>query len=68
MGEKHKKVCPTLNKHFLILASPLTGCTLISLFASLIGIPIRTTSSAVGLKISAITGGIKKYKLIIKRK
>ena len=68
MGEKHKKVCPTLNKHFLILASPLTGCTLISAFASLIGIPIRIMSSAIGLKISAITGGIKMYKLIIKRK
>ena len=40
----------------------------ISAFALLFGIPIEITSSAVGLKICAITAGIKKYKSIIKKK
>ena len=40
----------------------------ISAFALLFGIPIGITSSAVGLKICAITAGIKKYKSIIKKK
>ena len=70
MSKKHKKVCTTLNyiEHFLILASTITGCVSISAFASLIGIPIRVTSSAIGLKICAITTGIKKYMSIIKKK
>ena len=55
-------------EHFLILASTITGCVSISAFASLIGIPIGITSSAIGLKICAITAGIKKYKSIIKKK
>ena len=68
MSKKHKKVCTTLNyiEHFLILASTITGCISISAFASLLGIPIGITSSAIGLKICAITAGIKKYKSIIK--
>ena len=68
MSRKHKKVCTTLNyiEHFLILASTITGCISISAFASLIGIPIGITSSAIGLKICAIAAGIKKYKSIIK--
>ena len=68
--KKHKKVCTTLNyiEHFLILASTITGCISISAFASLIGIPIGITSSAIGLKICAITAGIKKYESIIKKK
>ena len=37
-------------------------------FFSLIGIFIGITSSAIGLKIFAITAGIKKYTSIIKRK
>ena len=40
----------------------------ISAFASLIGILIGITSSVIGLKINAITAGIKKYKSIIKKK
>ena len=70
LSKKHKKVCTTLNyiEHFLILASTITGCVSISAFASLIGIPIGITSSAIGLKICAITAGIKKYKSIIKKK
>ena len=43
VSRKHKKICTTLN----------------SAFASLIGIPIGITSSTIGLKICAITAGIK---------
>ena len=70
MSKKHKKICTTLNhiEHFLVLASTITGYVSISAFASLIGIPIRITSSAIELKICAITAGIKNYKSIIKKK
>ena len=37
-------------------------------FASLLGIPIAVTSSVKGLKVCAITAGIKRYKSIIKKK
>ena len=67
---KHKKGCTTLNyiEDFLILGSTITGCISISAFASLLGIPIGIASSTIGLKICAITAGIKKYKSIIKKK
>ena len=48
--------------------STITGCISISLFASLVGIPIGIRSVAIGLKICAITAGIKKHKSIIKKK
>ena len=56
MSKKHKNVCTILNyiEHFLILASTITGCVSISDFASLVGIPIGTTSTAIGLNICAI--------------
>ena len=68
MNKKHKKVCTTSNyiEHFLIFASTITGCVSISAFASLVGIPVGITSSAIGLEICAITSGIKKLKSIIK--
>ena len=70
MSKKHKKVCTTLNyiEHFLILGSTITGCVSISSFVSLVAIPIGIKSSAIGLKICAITAGIKKYKPIIEKK
>ena len=70
MSRKHKKVCTTLNynEHFLILASSITGCISISAFASLLDIPVGITSSTIGLKICAITAGIKKFKSMIKKK
>ena len=70
MSKKHKKFCTTLDciKHFLILASVMTGCVSISVFASSVGIPIGITSSAIGLKICGIVPGIKKYKSVIKNK
>ena len=70
LSKKDKRVCATVNyiEHFLVLASVITGCILFFAFASLIGIPIWITSSALGLKICAITTGIKKYKSTIKDK
>ena len=55
-------------KIFRILGSTITGCVSISEFSSSVYIPIGITSSGRGLKICAITSGIKKYKSIIKRK
>ena len=52
--------------NLLIVVSTITGCVSISPFASLVGIPIGVTSSAIVLKICVITAGIKKYKSIIK--
>ena len=70
VSKKHKMVCTTLNyiEHFLILGSTVTGSVSICVYASLVGIPIGITSSAIGLKIFVITAAIKKYKLIIKKK
>ena len=70
ISRKHKKVCTTLNyiERPLIVASVITGCISTSAFASLLGIPIEIASSAIGLKICAITARIKKYKSIIKKK
>ena len=61
MSRKHKKACISYIEHFLILPSAITGFISISAFASLIGIPIGITSYAIGLKICAITSGIKRY-------
>ena len=55
ISKKHKKVCTTFIFH--ILATTITGCISISPFASLIGIPIGITSSAIGLIIYAINTG-----------
>ena len=52
----------------VILASTVTSCVSISAFALLACVPVGVTSSAVGIKIYAITKGIKKYKSIIKKK
>ena len=70
MSKTHIKACTTLNyiEHFLILASGITGYISISAFTSAVGIPIVIRSSSIGLKICAITAGIKKYKSIIKKK
>ena len=49
MSRKIKKIYATLTyiEHFLILASAFTGCIQTFAFASLLGIPIRITSSAI---------------------
>ena len=49
-------------KHFLIFITAISGCVLISPFASLIGVSVGITSSSLGLKIGWITGGIETYK------
>ena len=68
MSKKHGNVCATLNytEHFLV--STFRRFISISAFTSLIAIPIGTASSAIGLKICALTAEIKKYKSIIKKK
>ena len=53
---------------FVILSSTITGCVSISAFASLVDIPVVITSFAIGLKVYAITAGVKKYKSIIKKR
>ena len=70
MSRKHKTFCTTLNylEHFSLLGSAISGCISISVFASLLGIHIGITKSAIRLKICAIATGIKKYKSIIKKK
>ena len=62
MSKKQKKVCITLNYigHFLISGSTITRCISNSVFASLVGIPVGITSSAIESKICAITEAIKK--------
>ena len=59
--------CLNYVEQLLILASTVTGCVSISVFASLVAIPVGITSSAVGVIICATTAGIKKYKSIIKK-
>ena len=61
MSKKHK----TSKKQ---KTSTITGCVSISAFASLVGIPVGITSSAIGLTICAITTEIKKYEPIITKK
>ena len=70
MRRKHKTFCTILNylEHFSLLGSAISGCISISDFASLLGIHIGITKSAIRLKICAIAARIKKYKSIIKKK
>ena len=69
MSRKYKKICTTLNyiEESLILASTITGWVSISAFASLFGIPIQITSSAIRLKIRAIAAGIRKNESVVKK-
>ena len=60
MSEKHKKnVYLKYVEHLLILTSTVTGYISISGFSSLFAISAGITSSAVGIKVCAITAGIK---------
>ena len=56
-SKRHKKVFTTLNytDYFLVWDSTINGCISISAFISFIVIPIATKSSAIALKICAIT-------------
>ena len=70
ISENYKKRWNYLNyiKHLVILVSTITGCALISALASLVYVPVGITNFAIGLKICAITAGVKKYKSIITKK
>ena len=70
ISKKHKKFCRVLKhiEHLLISIFTVTGCVFIFAFASLFGIPLGITSSAIGLKICVINAGMKKYKSIIQKK
>ena len=59
MSEKHNKVCSALNdfEPFFVFVSAFSGCVSISVFASLVGVPVGIASSAIGLKICALTIG-----------
>ena len=61
MRKKRNKVCTSLDyiENVLIITSMVKGCVSVSSFSLFVGIP----RSEVGLKICAITSGIKKYKL-----
>ena len=59
ISKKFKKVLNYI-EHLLILISTVTGCLFISALASLVGIPVEITGSAIGLKICVIIAGIKK--------
>ena len=52
----------------LYLASTITGFISISVFVSLLAIPIGIASSAIELTIFVITSGVKRYKSIINKK
>ena len=57
MSKKHEKLCKVLKyiEHLLILISTVTGSVSISVFASLVGFPIGTTSFATESIIFVIT-------------
>ena len=63
-------MCRTLNYFalFYIFVSAVSGFVSISSYTSLVDISVSMTSSAVGFKICALTAGIKKYKLIKKKR
>ena len=48
-------------EHFLILDPTITGCISTYTFVSLLGIPVESTSSAIGLKNFAIGAKSKKH-------
>ena len=65
MRKKHKKLCIGVFcniEYLLILISAVTGCASISAFASLVGIPIGITISAIRSKICVITALLAKSK------
>ena len=70
MSERYKKTFKYLNyvEHLLILASTITSCVSITVFASLVCVFAGITSSGVRIKICAITAEMNNYKSIIKEK
>ena len=70
MNEKHKKVYRALSyfENFIIFISAVSGCVSLAAFASLVGVPIGITSSVIRLNIYAITAGIKKSIVKMKKR
>ena len=70
MIEKLKKVCRDLNwfKRFHIFVFDVSACISIFALYLLVDDSIGIANSAVILKISATTAGIKKYRSIMKKK
>ena len=62
LSKKHENVFRVFNyiDQSLIVISTITGCVSISAFASLVGISIRITCSAIGVQMCVIITGIKK--------
>ena len=50
---------------FLVFVSTVSGCVSISVFVSLVGVPVGITSTSLGLKICGLTAGIEKYKSVM---
>ena len=65
MSEKHKKGFELLWQ-FPCFCTAVSVCYSNSTFASIAGVLVSISTSAVGWKICTITSGIKKYKSIIK--
>ena len=61
LSKKQKKTCRNLNytENLLVLVSTVTGCVSVFAFASLVGVPLAITSSAVTIKACVTTAGIK---------
>ena len=70
MSKKHRNGCRFLNyfEHSLIVTYTITGRISISAFASLVGVLVGITCSAIQLTICKISAAIKKYKSIIIKK
>ena len=70
MSKKHKKTYRNVNffENSLLFIFAVPCCFTVSGFVSLVFIPIGITSSAVELKIQAITAEAKKYQSVIKKK
>ena len=64
MSEKYKKIWKYSNyfTYLLILVLTVTDCVSVSAFASLVCVPVDIKTFVVGIKVCAITIGIKKYK------
>ena len=63
MSKRYKKAGRVLNYtgNSLIVISTITGCVSISAFASLLSIPTRIITYAIGLKICVITARTQKH-------
>ena len=69
MSKIYKKACKYLNcvENLLFLALIVSGCVLISGFASLVSFAAGITRNPVGINICSATARIEKHKSIKKR-